>query len=69
MHQVFQLQGEFIELNKLLKLTGLCSSGGEAKLVAAEGQVLVDGEVERRKRCKLRRGQVVEFAGHSIEVQ
>lgn len=69
MHQIFQLQGDYIELNKLLKLTGLCGSGGEAKLMAAEGQVLVDGVVELRKRCKLRKGQVVEFAGHSIEVQ
>lgn len=69
MHQVFQLQGDYIELNKLLKLTGLCGSGGEAKLMAAEGQVRVDGVVELRKRCKLRKGQVVEFAGLSIEVQ
>ena len=67
--ETFQLQGEFIELNKLLKLTGLCGSGGEAKLRAAQGEVLVDGVVELRRRCKIRQGQRVEFAGQVIEVQ
>ncbi|TAN40504.1 MAG: RNA-binding S4 domain-containing protein [Nitrospirae bacterium] len=62
-------QSEFIELNSLLKLMGLCASGGEAKRVIAEGQVRVDGAVELRKRCKIRRGQVVEFEGHSITVE
>lgn len=69
MSETFQLQGEFIELNKLLKLTGLCASGGEAKLRAAEGEVRVDGVVELRRRCKIRKGQRVEFAGQVIEVQ
>ena len=69
LREIFQLQGEFIELNKLLKLTGLCASGGEAKLRAAQGEVLVDGVVELRRRCKIRQGQRVEFAGYLIEVQ
>lgn len=69
MREIFQLRGEFIELNKLLKLTGLCASGGEAKLRATQGEVLVDGVVELRRRCKIRQGQRVEFAGHLIEVQ
>ena len=42
---VFTLQGEYIELKALLKLTDLVSSGGEAKMVISEGQVRVDGEV------------------------
>ncbi len=67
--EVFELQGEFIELNKLLKLTGLCGSGGEAKQRAAGGEVRVDGVVELRKRCKIRRGQRVEYGGRSIAVQ
>ncbi len=60
----FDLEGrEFVELNKLLKLTGLCPSGGSAKMAIAEGRVSVDGLVELRKRCKIRPGQVVEFEG------
>jgi len=59
---------EFIELNNLLKATGLCHSGGMAKMVIADGAVQVDGAVETRKRCKIRIGQVVEFAGESVTV-
>ncbi len=66
----FRLQGhEFIELNHLLKVMGLCSSGGEAKAVIAEGRVKVDGTVELRKRCKVRSGQAVEFEGHTIIIK
>jgi ribosome-associated protein len=65
----FELRStEFIELNDLLKVTGVCSSGGAAKALIAEGRVRVDGEVELRKRCKIRKGQSVEFEGHEIVV-
>lgn len=65
----FELDGrEFIELNNLLKITGLCESGGRAKALISEGQVKVDDEVELRKRCKIRKGQVVEFNAQKVEV-
>lgn len=65
----FDLEGgEYVELNSLLKLTGLCSSGGMAKMMIAEGNVLVDGQVELRKRCKMRSGQQVEFEGQRITI-
>ena len=68
--EVFALDGrEFVELNNLLKLVGLCSSGGSAKMLIADGQVTVDGRVELRKRGKIRPGQVVEFAGQQIAVR
>jgi len=57
---------EFIELNNLLKVMGLCDSGGIAKIVIAEGCVRVNGNVELRKRYKVRKGQLVEFEGHKI---
>ncbi len=59
---------EYIELNNLLKVTGLCESGGRAKQVIAAGLVKVDGEIEQRKRCKIRTGQMIEFEGDSINV-
>ncbi|MFZ2198587.1 MAG: RNA-binding S4 domain-containing protein [Thermodesulfovibrionales bacterium] len=66
----FRLEGrDFIELNNLLKVKGLCESGGMAKAVIAEGLVRVDGKVELRKRCKIRAGQIVEFDGHAISVK
>ena len=66
----FKLEGhEFIELNNLLKITGLCASGGEAKAVIAEGRVKVNGNLELRKRCKIRKDQAVEYEGHQIIVK
>ncbi|HEX9779490.1 MAG TPA: RNA-binding S4 domain-containing protein [Geopsychrobacteraceae bacterium] len=62
------LDREYIELNNLLKVTGLCASGGIAKLLIADGLVTVDGKTELRKRCKIRRGQVVAFDGEQIAV-
>ena len=68
--ETFDLEGrDFIALCNLLKLTGLCDSGGMAKMQIVDGQVRVDGEVELRKRCKIRRGQIVEFNGRSIAVK
>jgi len=59
---------EFIELNRLLKVIGLCDSGGRAKAVIADGRVTVDGNVELRKRCKIRKGQIIEYKSHTIIV-
>lgn len=68
--EIFELDGhEYIELNNLLKTTGLSESGGRAKVVIAEGQVKVDGKVELRKRCKIRTGQVVEYEGQRVTVK
>jgi ribosome-associated protein len=66
--QTFPLRGEFIELNQLLKLAGVCNSGGEGKHLVAEGLVQVDGAVELRKTCKIRVGQVVCYEGLEIHV-
>ncbi len=64
----FELKDEMIELHRLLKTTGLCDSGGMAKLLISEGLVQVDGQVELRKRRKIRRGQTVEFDDQTIVV-
>jgi ribosome-associated protein len=68
MKTTFKIEGDYIELVKLLKITGLCDTGGMAKIVTAEGRVSVDNKTELRKRCKIRRGQVVAFDGHTVEV-
>ncbi len=64
----FVLSGDYIELNKLLKASGLCGTGGTAKYAIENGRVIVDGKVEYRKGCKIRHGQKVEFDGQMIEV-
>jgi ribosome-associated protein len=64
----FELRGEFITLDALLKATGLASSGGIAKMMVADGLVQVDGHEELRKTCKIRAGQRVELADVRITV-
>jgi len=65
----FELEGEYVELNQLLKLVGLCDSGGAGKALVASGAVRVDGQVESRKTCKIRHGQQVELEGVRIQVR
>ncbi len=65
----FTIRDEYIELCKLLKAANLVMSGGEGKRVVAEGMVTVDGELETRKRCKIRPGQIVRFGDREIEVR
>ena len=55
----FEVRGEYVTLDHLLKLTGLAPSGGAAKMLVAQGLVQVDGQVELRKTAKLRPGAVV----------
>jgi ribosome-associated protein len=64
----FELRTDFIPLDDLLKATGLASSGGVAKMLISDGRVRVDGEVELRKACKIRAGQVVELQGTHIRM-
>ncbi len=64
----FQLRGEFVELCNLLKLTGVCDSGGAGKALVAEGVVSVDGQVELRKTAKIHAGQVVTLGDVQIRV-
>ena len=66
----FNLNGaEFIELIKLLKLLHIAQSGGHAKIMVEDGEVMLNGEVEYRKRAKLRPGDVVETSGKKISVE
>jgi len=64
----FELRGEFITLDSLLKATGLAESGGRARVMISEGQVQVDGQDESRKTAKIRAGQVVALHGVRIKV-
>ena len=64
----FKLRGDYVELNQLLKLSGVCDSGGAGKARVAEGVVQVDGVVELRKTAKIRAGQVVRVGDVHIVV-
>jgi ribosome-associated protein len=64
----FDLRGDFITLDSLLKACGVAESGGRAKALVAEGRVQVDGQDELRKTAKIRAGQVVSVQGVRIKV-
>ncbi len=68
LEETFRLRSEYIPLCDLLKVCAVTDSGGEAKHLIADGEVLVDGVVELRKRCKIRAGQVVSGLDFEIHV-
>jgi ribosome-associated protein len=64
-----ELTKEPVELHKILKFEGLVASGGEAKSVIADGQVLLNGTVETRKRKKIISGDIIEFGQEKILIK
>jgi ribosome-associated protein len=64
----FKVEGDYIPMIQLLKATNLVDTGGEAQIVVAEGEVKYNGEVDYRKRLKVKKGDVVEFRGTKIKV-
>jgi ribosome-associated protein len=64
-----EITKEPVELYKILKFEGMVASGGEAKLVIADGLVLVNGQVETRKRKKIVSDDIIEFDGDVILIQ
>jgi ribosome-associated protein len=64
----FKVIGDYIPMIQLLKATHLVSTGGEAQIVVDEGEVKYNGEVDYRKRLKVKKGDLVEFRGNKIKV-
>ncbi len=67
--RVVEVSKQPVELFKILKFEGLVASGGEAKLVIADGMVQVNGEVETRKRKKIMSGDIIEFGQDIIRIE
>lgn len=65
----FKISGEYITLHQLLKAARLIQSGGEAKAVIQQGEVLVNGEVETRRGRKLRAGDKVKWNSNELSVE
>jgi len=68
--ETFELRNneEFIELYKILKLKQIAQTGGHAKLLIEDGLVRVNGEIELRKRKKMRKGELILVEGMEIEI-
>jgi ribosome-associated protein len=67
MHDV-PIRDETIRLGQFLKLAGLIDSGADAKAVIADGLVIVNDEIERRRGRQLRSGDTVAFDGRVARV-
>ena len=65
----FELDGDFIPMIQLLKVTDLVASGGEAQAAVEEGMVKYNGKVDYRKRLKVKSGDIVEFNGKKIKIK
>ena len=63
------MEEKTIRLDQFMKFVGLAKSGGEAKHLIQSGQVLVNGVVETHRSRKLRPGDQVTFAGHTVTVE
>ena len=64
-----EISREPVELYKILKFEAMVSSGGEAKIVIAEGLVRVNGEVETRKRKKIVAGDIIELGQEKVRIR
>ena len=65
----FELKSEYIELMKLLKLLQISESGGQAKLMVENGEVVLNGNLETRKRAKIRKNDVLEIFDFEIKIE
>ena len=65
----FKLKDEYIELNKLLKFTGVCDTGGDAKISIDQGLVKYNNQVETQRRKKVRKGDPIQFQQYQIEIR
>ena len=66
--KIIKIHGDYIKLQDLLKFSGLCQTGGHAKLVIQDGEVKVNGDVCTMRGKKMRAGDIAEYDGERIEV-
>ena len=62
-----KIQGEYIKLQDLLKYSGLCMTGGHAKIAVQTGEVELNGEVCTMRGKKVRDGDIVKYDGKEIK--
>ena len=67
--KICKVKGEYIQLNQLLKLENIVSTGGEARQLIEHGMVRVNGQVADAIRKKIRTGDRVEVSGEVLMVE
>ena len=68
MEQTFELKEDYIQLIQLLKLIGIAETGGHGKVMVEDGEVMCNGQIELRKRYKVKKGDIVEVWDQVIKV-
>ncbi|HOS70013.1 MAG TPA: RNA-binding S4 domain-containing protein [Bacillota bacterium] len=63
-----KIETDFIKLDQFLKFENIAGSGGEAKNMIMDGLVKVNGNTEKARGKKLRRGDVIEVFGEEIKL-
>ena len=63
-----KIDSEFIRLDNLLKLAGVCETGGQAKLLIQGGEVLVNGEICTMRGKKMREGDEAVYEDMCVKV-
>tara|TARA_Y100001978_G_scaffold75549_1_gene67764 strand:+ start:287 stop:463 length:177 start_codon:yes stop_codon:yes gene_type:complete len=58
-----------MKLDQFLKWNNIVSSGGEAKMLIVSGHISVNGEIEKKRGRKLKRGDVIKFSNNEIIYQ
>jgi ribosome-associated protein len=66
--EIIKINDEYIKLDSLLKFSGIAQTGGEAKLLIQNGQVLVNGEVCTMRGKKMRNGDKAQYGDKIVEV-
>jgi ribosome-associated protein len=64
----FELKGDYITMSQLLKAANLVQTGGEAQIAITGGDVYYNGNIDYRKRLKVKKGDTVEFNGQTISI-
>lgn len=64
----FELTQDYIELIKLLKLTGIADTGGMAKAMVEAEEVSYNGKIDTRKRLKVRKNDLIQIGDLEIKV-
>lgn len=66
--EIITINEEYIRLDNLMKFSGLCDTGGRAKYLIQNGEVMLNGEVCTMRGKKIRPGDRVEYQGRVVEV-
>jgi ribosome-associated protein len=66
--EIIKISEEYIRLDNLMKFSGLCNSGGRAKYLIQNGEVMLNGEVCTMRGKKIRPGDKVEYQNRTVEV-